>query len=603
MRAHRWITALLVLGLTQACSCDDEEPGGGDGGDGGSVGGGDGNGGSDDRGGAGGDAMFIPDTGMALTDTGPGSMCVPTGARCDRTAATCCSGVCNDQSVCAPPLFCKGPGGTCTNPLECCSGMCTGGFCANQLCLAIGQACTGDSACCSGICNGTCQAVPPGPGGDTCKTLGETCTSTGACCSTNCQGGVCVRAFSCQANGDICRQNSECCGNVCSSTVGGTPGRCQNVSGGGAGGCTQDGNPCSGGSNCCTRICIDLGTGATVCQIASGCRLTGDYCSSDQTCCGGGTNPNGSVVCGGAPNGRCDNGQSCNPAGNICGARVLPDGGSVNASQNCCDGRQEVCKLDSAGIPRCFGGCTGGMCNQMCPTGYDPTNPSCCIPQGQQCQFRDQCCGRAPCVPSGSGDGTLVCAAPAACLPIGTQCAVNADAGVDSCCPGSDCRPTAMNGIFACQGSPLDGGAMEVDSGVLVDDAGRPLVDDAGRPIGADAAPPPDSGIAPCRANGTSCMAGAECCSGICNNMRCEAPNACQPQGATCTASGDCCQGLQCAIPGGMTSGTCQPGAVCSNVGQTCSPNQACCSGLTCNAIGTVNPCNGTTACTCNVNF
>ncbi len=58
-------------------------------------------------------------------------------------------------------------------------------------------------------------------------------------------------------------------------------------------------------------------------------------------------NPNGSVTCAG---GRCDNGQSCNGVGNICGCRHLPDGGiiDVNASQNCCDGRKDVCKVDSA---------------------------------------------------------------------------------------------------------------------------------------------------------------------------------------------------------------------------------------------------------------
>ena len=89
-----------------------------------------------------------------------------------------------------------------------------------------------------------------------------------------------------------------------------------------------------------------------------------------------GTNPNGSVMCSGN---RCDNGQSCNPVGNICGAPVLLDGGSINASQNCCDGMRQVCKLDSSGIPRCFGGVT-----VMCPTGYTGVAP-CCIAMGQAC--------------------------------------------------------------------------------------------------------------------------------------------------------------------------------------------------------------------------
>src|SRR5262249_24549720 len=162
------------------------------------------------------------------------------------------------------------------------------------------------------------------------------------------------------------------------------------VAGQGGGGCIQDGNPCPmGASNCCSRVCLDLGSGAPVCQIAGGCRLTGDWCGDDQSCCGGGGNPNGSGECRRAPDGRCDNGNACNPVGNICGL-------NVNASENCCDGKKEVCKVDQAGIPRCFGGCPGGNCGATCPSGFDPNNPACCIQPGQDCQFRDQCCGGAP---------------------------------------------------------------------------------------------------------------------------------------------------------------------------------------------------------------
>jgi hypothetical protein len=46
------------------------------------------------------------------------------------------------------------------------------------------------------------------------------------------------------------------------------------------------------------------------------------------------------------------------------GAKVLRDGGSVNASQNCCEGMKDVCKLDSSGIPRCFGGGSGSRCGR-----------------------------------------------------------------------------------------------------------------------------------------------------------------------------------------------------------------------------------------------
>lgn len=435
--------------------------------------------------------------------------------------------------------------------------------------------------------------MPPGPGGDTCKTLGETCADRLECCSTNCQGGVCVRAFSCQANGDICQENGDCCGNVCSATASTGVGRCQVVTGGGAGGCIQDGNPCpNGGSNCCSRICIDLGSGAAVCQIAGGCRLTGDWCSSDDTCCGGGVNPNGSVQCGGAPNGRCDNGQSCNGVGNICGAPVLPGGGSINASQNCCDGKKEVCKLDSSGIPRCFGGCPNDVCPQDCPTGYDPDDPNCCIATGDTCQFRDQCCGSAPCVPG--PNGALVCAPPVQCLVVGSECSRQADAGTATCCSGTECLATAQSGVFACQNPRPDGGldpAGGRDAGV----DGGPIGPDGGA-VGQDAAPQ-------CLPNTSVCSRGTECCSGICTGGRCVAPTACQPQGAGCTASGDCCAGLACSVAPGSTTGTCEPGASCGNIGQTCSQNQPCCTSLVCAQSGTLTACDGTTACSCTISL
>ncbi len=242
------------------------------------------------------------------------------------------------------------------------------------------------------------------------------------CCSTNCSGGFCARAYSCQATDDICSSNAACCSNLCSVNDGGV-GRC-NVTGG----CTQDGNPCSGGSNCCSRLCADLGSGAKVCLPASGCRLTGNTCDTAQECCGGGTNPNGSVACTGS---RCDNGTACNPVGNICGAKVLPDGGSINASQNCCNGLKEVCKLDGAGIPRCFGGFSAN-----CPTGYTGQSP-CCISAGQACQFKDQCCNGTPCVPG--ADGGLSCAS-TTCQPLEGRCTNSAD-----CCSGAGC----LNGACA----------------------------------------------------------------------------------------------------------------------------------------------------------
>jgi hypothetical protein len=97
----------------------------------------------------------------------------------------------------------------------------------------------------------------------------------------------------------------------------------------------------------------------------------------------------------------------------------------INAPQNCCDGMTQVCKLDSTGIPRCFGGAAG-----PCPKGYTGVSP-CCIAVGSTCQFKDQCCGSTPCVPDSLG--VLRCSV-VACQPSGGVCTSGAD-----CCAGLGC--------------------------------------------------------------------------------------------------------------------------------------------------------------------
>src|SRR5262249_13233084 len=166
------------------------------------------------------------------------------------------------------------------------------------------------------------------PGG----ALGRACSGTWKCGSSNCQSGFCSKAFSCQAVGDVCRSDDECCDHSCSATAGGV-GRCLDTSGGGGSNCVQAGEPCTGGSRCCSPVGSGPGSGVTVCQAAEGCRLTGAWCTSTPSCCGGG-DPTSNVSC----TGICNNGNACSPVGNICGAKVLPDGGSTNAKQDCCNG-------------------------------------------------------------------------------------------------------------------------------------------------------------------------------------------------------------------------------------------------------------------------
>jgi hypothetical protein len=303
--------------------------------------------------------------------------------------------------------------------------------------------------------------------------------------------------------------------------------------------------------------------------VASGCRVTGDFCLSDQQCCGGGSNPNGTVQCTAGID-RCDNGQNCNGVGTICGKAYGPDGGivfQVNGTNNCCNGK-DTCHLDSAGIPRCYGGCSNQTCTGTgdCPFGYTG-QAGCCIAANAQCQFSSQCCNGLPCLPDATGVGH--CTAPT-CIALGSPCGASADGG--ACCEGV-CQPS-IEGPSVCQlppPPPPDGGT--TDGGTA----------DGGATDGGGA----------CQGNGIPCTTGTQCCSTYCIAGTCQAAPACQPQGGACTATSDCCTGLAC------TAGTCQAGSTCPQVGQACSPTQSCCPGLSCTNQGTFVLCNGTTACTC----
>jgi len=552
-----WAAAALLAVASPACTGSTPGNPGGGSPDGGGNGGGGGGGGGGGDGGPDGGSGNGSDGGSVLACVLPGASCV--------SGMPCCSGIC-DGTVCAVAEFCQANGQSCTTNTDCCLNSCVNGTCSDQICKDVGKSCGTGQECCTGTCTGgTCATLP----GGSCNVIGQTCSTGSDCCSTNCQGGFCARAYSCQAVDDICRSDDECCGHACSANDGGV-GHCLEVTGGGGGNCTQAGEPCSNGSNCCSRFCTDPGSGVTVCQAAEGCRLTGTWCTDTASCCGGG-DPTSQVECN---SGTCDNGNACAPSGNICGAPVvpLPDGGfgSINANQDCCNGKisnggvitsgKDVCKIDGSGIPRCFGGIS-----QSCPTGYTG-EPGCCVAQGAECNFKDECCGGAPCLPG--SDGKLRCTV-SSCKSLGTTCNPQAS----ECCSGTDCRPSD-NG-YVCQTSIPD-----------VGDAGTP---DAGTP---------DAGA--CNANGSFCAVNADCCSDRCigdGTRTCQAPLTCQPQGSVCTSTADCCSGYSCSIPNGSTTGTCQTSS-CTGAGQACTVNDECCTGLSC-LDSTNYYCSGTGDCAC----
>jgi hypothetical protein len=351
------------------------------------------------------------------------------------------------------------------------------------------------------------------------------------------------------APGEICYRDDDCASGMCAPPARpGEPGRCADASGG----CGLDGYPCTSDSNCCTRKCVDLGTGAKVCQPSPGCRMTGNYCDSTAACCGGtnetdtslpntygifcdsvGQTPGHAEYDTSSQDSRtCTGGQACNPPGNICGYK---------ASQNCCyDGGgsgKAVCKPDSGGILRCF----GGPVNTTCPTGWDANDPDCCKSEGAVCQFRDQCCGGMPCVPDDAG--VLRCTNVSACLPTGTR---GCNLAADPCCTGS------------CQNIPEVGFVCAPDGCT-------------------------DATCAGCRVIGNACTSATQCCSGVCDEAAgiCRAP--CVAETGTCTRNDDCCTGLTCSIDDGKTSGTCVGsggggggGPTCSSTGQSCASLPCC---------------------------
>ncbi|HEY5950912.1 MAG TPA: hypothetical protein VIV40_35710, partial [Kofleriaceae bacterium] len=157
--------------------------------------------------------------------------------------------------------------------------------------------------------------------------------------------------------------------------------------------------------------------------------------------------------------GRCDNGNSCSPAGAICRLQSV----ECNANANCCAGNVlnfDTCHQDSLGIPRCGVG-VGIDCGdpashtgEPCASSADCCGLPCtalpgtetfvcgaaCVNTGGTCTTTADCCSGLPCnIPSGSTQGT--CGTTQGCADYGQSCTQTAD-----CCNMLPCT----NGI--CQG-------------------------------------------------------------------------------------------------------------------------------------------------------
>jgi hypothetical protein len=172
--------------------------------------------------------------------------------------------------------------------------------------------------------------------------------------------------------------------------------------------------------------------------------------------------------------GRCDNGNSCSPAGAICRLQS----GSCNANANCCAGnvlQKDTCHQDSLGIPRCGiaecppsdPGCAmacqdpstkvGMACASSAdccglPCVYVPGSElgfvcgSSCVAAGGACTTTADCCSGLPCnVAPGTAQGT--CGTVVGCTEYGQMC----DPANNMCCNGLPCGDTDGNGVYTCE--------------------------------------------------------------------------------------------------------------------------------------------------------
>jgi hypothetical protein len=415
-------------------------------------------------GGAAGDANLNPDVFGPGEGGAPGS-CMKLGSGC-MTNGDCCSGTCT-SGVCDYPA-CTSDNGACTANGQCCSQTCTNGKCAalTTTCKTIGNSCAANTDCCSGLCkSGTCQPGSfCGQIGDAClhntDCCGGTCTIAngnsigtcggapagasncgltdgmlcggsgpdggvvyvdgglpqcgGACCSRACAPWgptgvlVCQPASGCHPVGDLCQQDTDCCGANGLPGGSGKPVTCDKSGGGPVGicrlpmGCKPNGDvcklktmSCNSSCDCCAGNCETMDTckqdneGVPRCAFLQ-CVNPGNACASSADCC---------------------NGLPCvpNPSGNppyVCYAQPCVKGcGACTNNADCCPGTacifgnggtQGVC--GPCGGPPGDGGTTGGDGGTTGDGGTigSPDGGTCGL-FGQICTQASDCCNGVPC--------------------------------------------------------------------------------------------------------------------------------------------------------------------------------------------------------------
>lgn len=367
-----------------------------------------------------------------LDSTCSSSQCTSDGESCE-DGDECCGGRCENDTCVPLNDACSTSGNECTGHTDCCSNYCQDGHCGQpSYCTQSGDTCMEDSECCAGLCVleegaalGVCQLAPAsGAGG--CLTAGEVCsggavyeedglpTCGGECCSRACfphgKTGVliCQPPSGCNPTGELCREDSDCCGSEglpdgevsqikCSKEPGAELGRCNagNSCTPAGGICRLQDLSCNANANCCSGnvlqedTCKQDNLGIPRCLSAEvDCSdptsYAGKECATSADCC--------NLPC--VPN----------PEGTpqlICGAACVDDGETCTTTADCCKGFS--CRLKP--------GSTSGTCGaeEPPPPTDDGTGGSgnsdgsgggateICSEYGQSCTETADCCNGVPC--------------------------------------------------------------------------------------------------------------------------------------------------------------------------------------------------------------
>lgn len=351
--------------------------------------------------------------------------CVSDNQNCGKDS-DCCSGTCT-ANKCAPlNNTCHTLGNSCTTGTDCCSKFCEQGICAqSSYCTQNGDICTKNGDCCGAICTiqqgkifGVC-GQPKNVGAQCSAVDGVTCGGNvpdagslgdggipvcgGDCCSRSCAPWgptgvlICQPASGCRPVGDICAQDSDCCGGFPGGSWGKNPvttcnkanlsdpvGVCSNPNG-----CKPDGdicrlktNQCNATDVCCTGVVQQFNTchqdllGVPRCSYKKGdpCVPSQGGCSSSADCCN--LNP-------------CVPNLNGNPPFVCYPTACVPKQGPCTTNADCCPGN--TCYIQN--------GQTSGTCqplvNPPLSDGGQPPPP--CSLYAQTCSTSGDCCNGVPC--------------------------------------------------------------------------------------------------------------------------------------------------------------------------------------------------------------